>query len=77
MGDTGRSEDVKMLHNQLSRESDPNRRQTLRHTINKISNESGAVKSMREALVRAHRDGNKSEIKDIHEFVKGKEKYGQ
>lgn len=77
MGDTGRSEDVRQLHSQLQRESDPGRRQNIRHTISKINNESGAIRSMRESLVKAHREGNTANIKDIHEFIKGKDKYGR
>jgi len=75
--DTGDSEDVRILHNQLKREDNAGRRDNIRRTISKINNRSGAVKSMREALVKEHRAGNKGNIKDIHDYIKGKAKYGQ
>lgn len=74
--DTGRSEDIKELYEMLQRESDPERRQSINHAINAIKSESGSIRSMREALIKAHRSGDREEIKDIHEFIKGKEKYG-
>lgn len=46
-----------------------------KESLRKISNEGSAVKSMREALVKAKRAGRLEEIKDIHEFIKGKHKY--
>lgn len=45
-------------------------------TAKKIMNESGAVRSMRERLIKEHRKGNVGNIKDIHEYVKSKAKYG-
>ncbi len=41
----------------------------------KIRKETRAIKEMREALVREHRNGNTQNIKDIHEFIKNKRKY--
>lgn len=74
---TGRDEDVKQLYGDLAREINPGVRRNIRNTISKIRNESGAIRSMREALVKAHRSGNVDNIKDIHDFIKGREKYGQ
>lgn len=74
---TGRSEDIKELYRQLDRESNPETRRNIEDTIRIIKNESGSIRSMREALIKAHRDGNKQEIKDIHDYIRGKEKYGQ
>ena len=74
---TGRDEDVKQLYGDLARERNPGVRQNIQHTINKIRNESGSVRSMREALIKAHRSGNVENIRDVHDFIKGKEKYGQ
>jgi len=45
-------------------------------TAKKIMNESGAVRSMRERLIKEHRKGNVGNIKDIHEYVKNRAKYG-
>jgi len=69
MSNTGRTEDIKELYHQIGRESNTSRRESLRRTINMIKNESGAISSMREALVKAHREGNTGNIKDIHERV--------
>lgn len=75
--DTGRSEDVRILQDQYKREDHAGRRQSIQHAISKIRNESGQTRAMREALVKAHRSGDKAEIADIHDFIKGKDKYGQ
>jgi len=77
MSNTGRSEDIKELYRQLEREPHAETRRNIRRTIQTIRNESGLVRSMRESLVKAHREGNKAEIKDIHYFIEGKQKYGQ
>ena len=41
----------------------------------KICKESRKIAHMREALVRATREGNNAEIRDIHEFVKTHKDY--
>jgi len=74
---TGREEDIKQLYGDLSRERNSSIRQNIKHTISNIKNESGKVRSMREALVREHRNGNVENIKDIHDFIKRKSEYGQ
>lgn len=74
---TGRDEDIKQLYGDLRREKNPNVRRSIERSIQTIKNESVIVRSMREALVKAHRSGNVDNIKDIHDFIKGKEKYGQ
>lgn len=50
-------------------------RRNIYETALRIRNESGAVKEMREALIRAHRDGDIDEIKDIHDYIRNKDKY--
>lgn len=75
--DTGREQDIKELYRQYYHENNPERRSNIMDTIRIIKNESGLVRSMRESLVRAHRNGDKWEIKDIHDFIKGKKIYGQ
>lgn len=40
-----------------------------------IQNESGKVKSMREALVRARRNGDTAEVRDINEYVRTHQEY--
>jgi len=72
---TGREQDITELYREMSRTSDPGVRESLRRTISLIKNESGSVRSMREALLKAHRSGDIDEIKDIHEFIKAKSQY--
>jgi len=50
-------------------------RDKIMHSIHLLKNEDGAVKSMREALLKAHRSGDTDEIKDIHDFIANKAKY--
>lgn len=65
------------LYRLLERETNPSTRENIRFTIQTIKNESGSIRSMRERLVQAHRNGDTEEIKDIHDYIKGKSKYGQ
>jgi hypothetical protein len=46
-----------------------------KETAEKISKESGKIADMREALVKAHRQNDKNEIKDIHDFVESHKDY--
>lgn len=41
----------------------------------RIRNENSRVRSMRESLIKAHRNKDAEEVKDIHEFIKGKSGY--
>lgn len=41
----------------------------------KIRNETGAVKSMRERLLREHRAGRTENVKDIHDFIQKNRKF--
>jgi recombinational DNA repair protein RecR len=75
MSNTGRTEDIKELYHQLERTPNKGTREDIRRTISLIKNESGAVKSMRESLVKAHRNSDYQEVKDIHDFVKNKRQY--
>lgn len=72
-----REQDLKELCEMLEREPNPETRANIREAIRLVKNESGLVSSMREALIKAHRSGNRAEIMDIHDFIRGKEKYGQ
>lgn len=47
----------------------PEDRRQARIAQARINSETPKIKSMREALVKAHRDGNKAEIADIHDFI--------
>lgn len=50
-------------------------RRNIYETALKIRNESGRVRSMREALIRAHRNNDIDEIKDIHCYIRNKSEY--
>ena len=54
---------------------DANIRRNAREAGDKISKESGKIRSMREALIKEHRAGNVQNVKDIHEYIKGKSEY--
>lgn len=72
---SGREADLNELVKARETESDPERRRNINDTISKVANESGAVSSMREALIKAHREGNVDNIKDIHDYISNKSKY--
>jgi len=72
---SGRDADLNELVKARETESDPERRRNINDTISKVANESGAVSSMREALIKAHREGNVDNIKDIHDYISNKSKY--
>lgn len=63
-----READQKLIEKGL-KSSDPNDRRQASIARDKLNSESAKVRDMREALVRAHREGNKAEIADIHDFV--------
>jgi hypothetical protein len=69
-----RRADIEEL-NRAMRSGDQTARICAERAYNKINHESGAVKSMREALIKAHRQGNQAEIKDIHDYVTTHAKY--
>lgn len=74
--DKGRKADIEELTNILRNPySASGAKKQAEESLRTIANESGAVKSMRERLIKAARDGNKEEIKDIHEFVRTHSKY--
>lgn len=75
MVDTGRQHDIMELYRLLDSERNPERRTAIMHSIRCVRNESGLIRSMREALVKAHKNGDKWEIKDIHDYIKNKQKY--
>lgn len=77
MAGTGREHDIMELEKQFFWERNPETKRNIRRTIQIIKNESALIGSMREKLLRAHREGDTDEIKDIHDYIKGKERYGQ
>lgn len=68
MYDFTRSHDYDVLR-EASNSPDPNVRRQAQVAMERIKHEGYKVKSMREALLRAQRDGNVDEIKDINDFV--------
>jgi len=71
-----RKEDKKIIEGGL-KDSDPLVRRQAETARYQINNESRKVKSMREALVKAHRKRDINEVKDIHDFIRNKEEYGR
>lgn len=72
---TGRDYDIEVLLNEYERAGSASARKNIYDAAMKIRNESGKVRSMREALIRAHRNGDIAEIKDIHEYIRNKTEY--
>ena len=70
-----RSHDLEMLRRDYKQSTDPNQRRQIEIAAEKIHKESGQVRSMREALIREHRKGNKGNIADIHSIVEKELKY--
>jgi len=70
-----READLKQLEQEYKRTRDPKLRRHIAEAGKKIANESGAIRSMRDSLVKAHREGNEAEIKDIHDIVSKSEEY--
>lgn len=69
-----RDHDLAQLRNDYKTASGRDKREIVK-AGNKIRRETGAVKGMREALVREHRAGRVENVKDIHEYAKNKRKY--
>lgn len=57
------------------REATGEAKEIIERTARNISNESLRIKSMREALLKAHKRGDIAEIKDIHEYIRNKREY--
>lgn len=72
---TGRDYDIEVLNEEYIRAKSDSARKNIYDAIMKIRNESGRVRSMREALIRAHRNGDVEEIKDIHDHIRNKREY--
>ena len=70
----GREYDYEELR-RASRSPDPIIAKIARESGERIAKESGKIRSMREALIKAHRRGDVENIKDIHSFIQGKEDY--
>jgi hypothetical protein len=70
-----RAYDYHELSKEMRTNPDPHARALAEKAMNDIKLESKSIRDMREALIRAHRRGEKEEIKDIHSIVASKKKY--
>jgi hypothetical protein len=70
-----REHDLEELRRAWREAKDPSERDQIKRAGERISKESGEVRSMREALIREHRKGNKANIQDIHDIVEHERKY--
>lgn len=73
--DTGREYDIAVLLEEYTRAKSDSARKNIYDAAMKIRNESRRVRSMREALIRAHRFGDLDEVRDIHEYIRNKQEY--
>lgn len=74
--DRGRQEDLLELSARL-KHAIGSERQSIERAITCICNENGLVRSMRERLIKESRAGNTENVRDINEFIKGKDRYSE
>lgn len=69
-----RRHDVEILQREAH---SPNKvvREAAYRSLETIRKEDGKIESMRESLIKAHRNQDQEEIKDIHDYVSKKKKY--
>jgi thioesterase domain-containing protein len=58
-----------------AKSSDPATRESARRSMEAIRKEDHKIASMRESLIKAHRNQDHNEIKDIHDYVSKRKKY--
>lgn len=73
--DRTREGDLQHIREELSRTRDPRKRAELNAMASKIANTPAHVRAMREELLKAHRNGDTENIKDIHDYIKNKSQY--
>lgn len=73
--DKGRLKDVEQLNHMYNTATNDAERTAIKHSLFKIRQEDGKSRSMRDSLIKATRDANHDEIKNIHEYVAGKKSY--
>jgi len=71
---SNRDYDLQQLRNEYKTASGRDR-QEIKKAAEKIKRETGAVRNMRDALIREHRHGRTENVKDIHDYMKKKGKY--
>lgn len=72
---TGRETDMKQLARGLATATNEQEKLAVRKSMDKINREDKHVGAMREALIKATREGDHERIKDIHETIGGDRKY--
>ena len=72
---TGRDYDIAVLLEEYAKAGTDSARKNIYDAAMKIRNESARVRAMREALIRAHRNGDVQEVKDIHDYIQNKIEY--
>lgn len=71
-----RTEDIEMIQRELRKpDLSTQQRDTLKRQLSSIQNESSKTKSMRVALIKAHRDGKIEEVNDIRDFISRRSNY--
>lgn len=70
-----REHDLQHLREAHAHSTNKRERELIVEAGNKIKKESGLVRSMRESLLKEHRKGKTDNVKEIHEYIKGKDKY--
>jgi len=71
-----RTEDIEMIQRELRKPNlSTQQRYTLKRQLSSIQNESSKTKSMRAALIKAHRDGKIEEVNDIRDFISRRSNY--
>ena len=69
-----RQEDIQQLREEY-KSANPHDKRVIAETAFRINKESRKIHSMREALIKAHRNKDVAEIKDIHKFIQNKQEY--
>lgn len=70
-----REDDLNELRKDYDTNPDPKARRLAEEAAHKITSETKSIRDMREALVKAHRRGDKDEVKNIHWDVQHNPKY--
>ncbi len=70
-----RKYDLEHIRREYVKCKDPGIKKEMAEAARMITKESREIRSMRDYLIRQHRDGNIGNIKDTHDIVSRKDKY--
>lgn len=73
--DRGRKADLEQLKREYNAAKTPKEKAKIDYLAHSIRYEDKKIRSMRESLIKAHRNGEVDNIKDIHDFIKKKDRY--